>query len=60
MSTNGGQEDHGVFGVAQRTSCGEIVSRRAGGCRHADTVGLHGGEMLVVAEDLNSGHRCGM
>ena len=56
MRADGGDEDDGVFGVAEGTAGGEVVGCRAGGSGDADTVGLDGGEMFVVAEDFDCGH----
>ena len=56
VGADGGDEDDGVFGVAEGTAGGEVVgggSRRGG---DADSVGLDGGEMFIVAEDFDGGH----
>ena len=56
MGADSSDEDDWVFGVAERATSCEVVGRAASRCCDADTVSLDGGEMLIVAENLNGGH----
>lgn len=56
MRADSSDEDDGVVRVAERAAGCEIVGCGAGGCCDADAVCLHGGEVLVVAEDFDRGH----
>lgn len=56
VRADGGHEHHRVLRVAERAACCEVVGGRAGGRRHADPVGKHRGEVLIVAEDFGVGH----
>ena len=57
MRADGCDEDDGVLGVAERAASGEVVGGAAGGGGDTDAVGLDGGEVFVVAEDFDGGHR---
>ena len=59
VRADGGQQNHGVFRVAEGAAGGEVVGCRPGGRGNADAVGLYGGEMLVIAKDLDGGHCLG-
>lgn len=56
MCADGGNEDHRVVGVAERSTCRKVVRSRARRRRHANTVSLHSREMLVVSEQLDGRH----
>ena len=56
MRADGGNEDDGIVGVAERSTCRKIVRSRARGRRDANTVSLHSCEMLVVSEQLDRRH----
>lgn len=56
MCADGGQEDDGILGVTEGAAGCEVVGCAAGGGGDADAVGLDGGEVLVVAEELDGGH----
>lgn len=53
MGTDRTYEDHWVLGVAEGSAGCEVVGCGSGWGRDADAVGLDGGEMFVVAEDLD-------
>ena len=56
MGADGREEDDGVFGMAEGAAGREIVSGGARRGSDADAIGLHGGEVFVIAEDFNGGH----
>lgn len=56
VRADGGDQDDGVVRVAQGAAGGEVVRGAARGRRDADAVGLDGGEVFVVAEELDAGH----
>ena len=56
MRADGGDEDDGVFGMAEGAAGCEVVGCGAGGGGDADSVGLDGCEVFVVAEDFDGGH----
>ena len=58
MCANGCDEDDGVFGVAEGAASGEVVGGAAGGGGDADSIGLDGGEVFVVAKNFDGGHGC--
>ena len=49
-------KNHRVFRVAKRATRCEVVGGGARGRGDADAVGLDGGEVVVVAEELDGGH----
>ena len=58
MSADCSDQDDGVLRVAEGATGGEVVGGGAGRGGDADAVGLDGGEVFVVAEDLDGGHCC--
>jgi len=56
MGADGGDENHRVVGVAERSTCREVVRSGARRRRHANTVSLYSREMLVVSEQLDRRH----
>jgi len=56
MSANSRHQYDGVLGMAKGAASRQIVSCRSSRRRNADAVGLHGGEVLVIAEDFDRGH----
>ena len=58
MGADGGDEDYGVFWVAEGAAGCQVVGCGAGWGGDADPVGLDGGEVFVVAEEFDCGHCC--
>ena len=56
MGADCGDKDDRVLWVAERAAGREVVGCAACGRRDADPVCLDGGEVLLVAEELNRGH----
>jgi hypothetical protein len=56
MSTNGSDKNDRVLWVRKRPASSEVVSRRAGGGRDADSICKQGSEMLIVTEEFNLRH----
>lgn len=57
VRADGRHQHHWVLRVAERTTRSEVVGRGARRRRHAYAVGEDRGEVFVVAEDLEIGHR---
>lgn len=56
MSANSRHQYDGVLGMAKGASSRQVVSCRSSRRGNADAVGLHGGEVLVIAEEFDRGH----
>jgi hypothetical protein len=56
VGTDSRDEDDWVVRMAERAACCEVVRRAASRRRHAYAVRLNGGEMLIVAKELDARH----
>jgi hypothetical protein len=56
VGADGRDENDRVVWMAERTTCCEVVRCTACRCRHAYAIGLNGGEMLIVAKELDARH----
>jgi len=56
MRADGGNENHWVVWMAERSTCRKVVRSGSRRRRHANTVSLHSCEMLVVSKQLDRRH----